>query len=113
MSVKEIVVERETFKIGEKEFFSYFVKGKVRGRDVKAGVVPPDKGGYVVLDIVFGGAMSAELTIKPFEIKDESGNVIKGNTYGVKSVGEDGKVYECVVKPARSSDKALLNMLLD
>ena len=113
MANKQIVVERETFKMGEKEFYSYFVKGNVRGKDVKAGVVPPDKGGYVVLDIVFGNEMSAELTVKPFEIKDDSGNVIKGNTYGVKSVDEDGKVYECTVKPARSSDKTLLAMLID
>ena len=113
MAKKQIVVERENFKIKDKEYFSYFVKGNVRGREVKAGVVPPDKGGYVVLDIVFGNAMSAELTVKPFEIKDDGGNVIKGNTYGVKSVDENGKVYECTVKPARSSDKTLLNMLLD
>lgn len=113
MAKKQIVVERETFKMKDKEYFSYFVKGSVRGREVKAGVVPPDKGGYVVLDIVFGNAMSAELTVKPYEIKDDGGNVIKGNTYGVRSVDENGKVYECTVKPARSSDKTLLNMLLD
>ena len=113
MAKKQIVVERETFKLKDKEYYSYFVKGTVRGREVKAGVIPPDKGGYVVLDIVFGDAMSAELTIKPYEIKDDGGNVIKGNTYGVKSVDEKGKVYECTVKPARSSDKTLLTMLLD
>ena len=113
MAKKQIVVERETFKMGEKEYYSYFVKGNVRGRDVRAGVKPPDNGGYVVLDIVFGNSMSAELTVKPFEMKDDGGNVIKGNTYGVRSVDENGKVYECTVKPARSSDKTLLNMLLD
>ena len=57
--------------------------------------------------------MSAELTVKPFEIKDDNGNIIKGNSYGVKSVDENGKVYECPIKPARSSDKFLLTMLLD
>lgn len=113
MANKQIVVERETFKLKDKEYFSYFVKGTVRGREVKAGVKPPDNGGYVVLDIVFDNAMSAELTVKPFEIKDDNGNVIKGNTYSVKSVDENGKVYECTVKPARSSDKTLLSMLLD
>ncbi len=113
MANKQIVVERETFKLKDKEYFSYFVKGTVRGREVKAGVKPPDNGGYVVLDIVFDNAMSAELTVKPFEIKDDNGNVIKGNTYSVKSVDENGKVYECTVKPARASDKTLLTMLLD
>lgn len=113
MAKQQIVVERETFKLKDKEYFSYFVTGTVRGREVRAGVKPPDNGGYVVLDIVFDNAMSAELTVKPFEIKDERGNVIKGNTYSVRSVGDDGKVYECTVKPARASDKTLLNMLLD
>ena len=36
----------------------------------------------------------------------------KGNSYVVHSVDEDGRVYECPVKPARTSDKSLLNMLL-
>ena len=35
-----------------------------------------------------------------------------GNTYGVKSVDEDGVVYECKIKPFQDSDKALLEMLL-
>ena len=51
--------------------------------------------------------------MKPYEIKDEAtGNVIKGNTYAVKTIDVNGEVYECAVKPFRSSDKALLNMLL-
>lgn len=113
MAKNVIMVERETFKVGEKEYFSYFIKGTIRGKAIRLAVTPPDKGGYTVLDIVFGDALKAELTIKPFEIKGEDGSVIKGNTFGVKSVDEDGKVYECPIKPARQSDKALLNMLLD
>ena len=76
-------------------------------------VVPPDKGGYTVLDIVFGNEMSAELILKPYEIKDEAtGRVIAGNSYAVQSVDEDGEIYECSVKPYRNSDKALLAMLV-
>ncbi|MCQ2399930.1 MAG: hypothetical protein MJ072_05445 [Clostridia bacterium] len=108
-----IFVERETFVKGDKTYFSYFIKGTVRGKDVKVAVVPPDKGGYTVLDIVFGNEMKAELALKPYEIKDEaSGNVIKGNSYSVVSYDENGEIYECSVKPYRNSDKALLNMLL-
>ena len=108
-----IVVERETFEKGGKSYFSYFIRGNVRGRDVRVGVVPPDKGGYTVLDIVFGNAMAAELLVKPFEIKDDAtGRVITGNTYAVCSYDEDGEAYECPIKPARASDKTLLNMLL-
>lgn len=108
----KIMVERETFVSNDKEYFSYFIKGTIRGKEVKIGIIPPDKGGYTVLDIVFDDAVSCELVTTPFEMKTESGQVIKGNTYTVKSVGENGEVYECQVKPARTSDKALLNMLL-
>ena len=110
---KQIYVERDTFEKDGKTYYSYFIKGKVRGKDVRVAIVPPDKGGYTVLDIVFGDAMSAELVAKPYEIKDDStGKVITGNSYAVRSVDENGKEYECAVKPFRSSDKALMNMLL-
>jgi len=109
----QIFVERETFEKNGRTFFSYFIKGNIRGKEVKVAVVPPDKGGYTVLDIVFGDAMAAELVLKPYEIKDEStGRVIAGNTYAVQTVDEDGEIYECSIKPYRNSDKALLNMLV-
>ena len=41
-----ILVERETFEMEGKVYYSYFIKGTIRGRDVRAAVVPPDKGGY-------------------------------------------------------------------
>ena len=109
---KVIYVERETFEKNEKTYYSYYIKGIVRNTEVKISVIPPDKGGYTVLDIVFGEAMQAELILKPYEIKDDSGNVLKGNTYAVRTVDEDGEIYECAIKPSRVSDKALLNMLL-
>ena len=108
-----IFVERETFEKNGKTYFSYFVKGTIRGKDVKVAIIPPDKGGYTVLDIVFGNTMAAELVVKPFEIKDDAtGKVIAGNTFAVQSYDENGDVYECAIKPFRASDKALLNMLI-
>ena len=115
MSKKEnkIMVERETFEKNGKSYFSYFIKGTIRGKDVRVLITPPDKGGYAVLDIVFDNENQAELITTPYEIKDEaSGNVIKGNTYAVRSVDENGEVYECTIKPFRNSDKMLLNMLM-
>lgn len=109
---RQIKVERETYTKNGKEFFSYFIKGKVRGKDVKVAVAPPDIGGYTVLDIVFDTAMSADLVITPFEMKNANGETISGNTYAVRSYDENGEVYECKVKPLRVSDKTLLNMLL-
>ena len=112
MENKKIFVEREVYEKDDKEYFSYFIKGVVRGKEVRVLITPPDKGGYKVLDIVFGNEMAAELTLTPYEIKDDSGKIMKGNTYGVRSVDKDGQVYECKIKPFRDSDKALLNMLL-
>ena len=109
-----IKVERElyTSKKTGKSNYTYFIKGIIRGKDVKIAVMPPDFGGYTVLDIVFNDAMQADLVVKPFEMKDDAGNIIAGNTYSVISVDENGLVYECPIKPAKSSDKALLNMLI-
>ena len=113
MNEKMIYVERETFEKNGKVYFSYFIKGVIRGKEVKINIMPPDKGGYTVLDIVFGNAMAAELVIKPFEIKDDAtGKVISGNSFAVQSYDEDGEIYECAIKPFRASDKALLNMLV-
>ena len=112
MQNAKIKVERETYEKNGKTFYSYFIKGNVRGRDVKASLAPPDKGGYVILDIVFDDAMEAELVVIPYEIRDEKGNVLKGNTYAVRSQDENGDIYECKVKPYRDSDKNILNMLL-
>lgn len=109
----QIVVERETYEKNGKQYFSYFVKGNVRGKDVKASVMPLDIGGYTVLDIVFGNEMKADLVLNPYEIKDEkTGSVMSGNTYSVRTVDENGEIYECRIKPAKNSDKSLLNMIL-
>jgi len=116
MENKKIMVERETFPGKEgKTYFSYFIKGSIRGKDVKVLLVAPDKGGYAVLDIVFGDAMQAELVLTPYEITDENtGRVTKGNTYSARTVDENtGQVYECKVKTYRDSDKNLMKMLLD
>ena len=108
-----ILVERETFEKNGNTYFSYFIQGEIRGKHVKAAVIPPDKGGYTVLDIVFGNAMACELAVKPFEIKDDAtGKVISGNTYAVVSYDENGETYECAIKPYRASDKAILSMLV-
>ncbi len=113
MKEKKIMVERETYEKEGKIFYTYFIKGIVRGKEVRIAVTPPDKGGFTVLDIVFGNEMKADLITKPYEIKDDAtGNVIKGNTYSVQSVDENGDVYECPIKPFMASDKSLLSMLM-
>lgn len=107
-----ISVEREKHEKNDKTFYTYFISANIRGKSVKISVIPPDNGGYRVLDIVYGNQNEATLMVTPFEIKDESGKVVRGNTYSVQSFDEDGVIYECPIKPARTSDKSLLNMLL-
>ena len=115
---KKIFVERETYTKNEKEYFTYFIKGYIRGRDVRIAIMPPADGpkadfnGYMVLDIVFGNQMKADFVLEPFEFKDASGRTVSGNKTLVRTVDENGEVYECEIKPARKSDKAPLTMLL-
>lgn len=107
-----IMVEREPYEYKGKHYHRYFIRGKVRNQDIKLQVMPHDNGGYTVLDIVYNNEMKAELVILPYEMKDASGNLITGNTFKVRSVDENGEVYECPIKPSRRSDKTLLDMLL-
>lgn len=109
----KLFVERETYEYKGKEYFAYFIRGTVRGKEVKASVRPQDINGYTVLDIVFADKNKVDLVVKPYEITDEaSGNVITGNMFSAQSIDENGEVYECPVKHSRPSDKALLNMLV-
>ena len=110
----KIIVEKGTFEYNDKEYSSYFIAGKIKGKDVKVALMPPDKGGWAVLNTLFSDTNQGELVVKPYELKDEkTGKVTAtGNTYAVRTVDENGEIYECPVKPFKSSDKALLNMLL-
>ena len=67
---KQIFVERETYEKDGNTYFSHVVKGKIRGKDVKATLVPHDVGGYAILDIVFGEKPTAELVLKPYYGRD-------------------------------------------
>ncbi len=107
-----IIVEREPYEKGGKSYFTYFIKGTLRGKDFRISVKPHDIGGYAVLDIVYAGASEANLVITPFEINDEkSGRSVKGTTLSVVSYDENGESYECPITTSRKSDKALFKML--
>ena len=85
-----VKVERETFEMDGKTYFGYFIKGNIRGRDVKIEIKPPDNGGYTVLDIVFDGAMSADLEVTPFEMKTNGGRESDRGQYICGHVGRSG-----------------------
>lgn len=109
-------VERAPFEYNGKSYFDYFICGNIRGTDVKIKVGPPDKkdkGGYTVLDIVFGNEDKADFVTEPFEFTNGEGKLVAGTRFLVRTVDkETGEVYESAVKPARSSDKTLLAMLM-
>ena len=48
---EQVFVEREPYERNGRRYFSYFVSGTIRGKDVRVAVTPPDKGGYAVLKI--------------------------------------------------------------
>lgn len=67
----QVLVEREPYEKDGNTYYSHVVKDTIRGKEVKAVLVPHDVGGYALLDIVFGDKLTAELVLKPYEIKDE------------------------------------------
>ena len=93
--------------------YEYFVGCELYGKKRKAIFTAKDLGGYELLDLMFTIKPTATLVMWEEKMTDDKGNVtMTGNTYGVKSVDEDGVVYECKIKPFQESDKALLGMLL-
>ena len=110
---KCLYVERETFTAKDKrEMYGYFVRGKIRGREVKVDFNAKDQGGYETLDLIFDINPKAELLIHDETMTDDKGNVTKYSVYEVQNVDEFGIVYKYKVKPARESDKTYLDILL-
>ena len=111
-----IKVEKGAFEYKGKTYAEYFICGAVRGREVRIKLAPPDKndkGGYTVLDIVFGDESQADFVAEPFEFVNGEGKTVSGTRFLVRTADKQtGEVYECAVKPARKSDKTLLEMLM-
>lgn len=112
---KNLIVERKTFDTKDgREMWNYFIKGKVRGRDVQVDFVASDQGGYEVLDIIFDIKPTAELVMHDEVMVNDDGTKNSYTVYEVQNVDEDDEIYSYPVKLARKSDKSLLAfMLLD
>lgn len=110
-----LTVERETYEAkNNKEYYGYFVRGQVRGREVRADLVPKNKDfdGYEILDIIFDIAPTAELTIREETSENEHGGKVRYMVYEVQNTDEDGILYSYKLKPRAESDKSILNVLL-
>lgn len=84
-----VKVEREPFEYNGKTYYDYYIAGKIRGVDVKVKLGPPDtkdKGGYTVLDIVYGNETQADFITEPFEFVSADG----------KTVASPMPSYECI-----------------
>lgn len=111
-----VFVGREKFisKTKHQKYWGYFVKGILRGHEMRVSLMAPDIGGYQLLDLVFNGEEKVELWRKPYTLKDEDGNVTaKGFTFHAVSFDEDGTVYVAQVKPSQKSDKAVLEKIVE
>lgn len=106
---RKFLVERSSFDYKGKACYSYFVRGNLLGKPMKAEVEAQDIAGYEVLDILFGDGREPELHVTPFEFKDDSGAVIAGNRFSIAVVDENGEIIECPVKAKGPTDKMLLN----
>ena len=115
----KLFATREIFKSKGKEFYSYKINAKLRGRDKEIHLKPPnagrqtDGGGYGVLDLVFDDADSVEF-VQTFEDYQQDGKKMTRTVYIVRSPDPErpGEYYQCPVVPDRPSDRALLDMLL-
>jgi len=108
----KVVKEQYTSK-KKRTGFIYSIAGTIRGKKMTVSLAPPDKGGYALLDVLFGDATELPLLMTPYEMEDDSGNVISGFTYLVRQADPDGVIIECKLKPRNDSDKRLLNVYLE
>ena len=93
-------------------YYSYKVRGTVRGHEKKADFVPKDMGGYEPLDVLFDISPKAELIMHDEVMTNADGSKTPYTTYTAQVTDEDGEVWECGVKPQRYSDKSLLKFML-
>lgn len=110
-----LTVEREIYTAkDEKEYYGYFVRGKLRGREVKADLMPKNKDfdGYAILDIIFDIAPTAQLTIREEESETATGAKTRYKVYEVSNTDEDSITYSYKLKPRAESDKSVLGVLL-
>ena len=110
-----LIVERELYETRDKkQYYNYFVRGQIRGREVRAELTPKNKDfdGYDLLDLIFDIAPTAELYVHDEESETASGAKSRYTVYEVQNTDEDGILYSYKLKPRAESDKSVLNILL-
>lgn len=114
MAKQQLTLERETYTGRDgNEYYGYIVRGVLRGREVKADIVPKDIGGYELLDILFDGDGEVMLTVSDEEKVDNFGNKMRYKSYAAETIDEDGTPLVCDVKPKQSSDKCYITAFIN
>lgn len=104
-----------------KQYWGYVVNGtivrcknnKYLEKQVSVDFVAKDVGGYEVLELIFFDSEEAVLRMhNETTTNEKTGEVLTYTIYEIVSTDDDGTEYTYKVKPARDSDKSLLQMLL-
>ena len=113
--VPELTIERSEFISNKRKYWSYFINGVLRGRNIKVELVPNDNGGYEMLDLVFGNDTTAKLSVTRTSMRDKDTNrKVYITSYEAYNIDEDdGSRYHTPIKPARKSDASALEQLLE
>ncbi len=113
----QLELQRERFigkdKTGKKKrFWTYFITGKVYGKEVRSNFEAGDKGGYELLSMLFEFGSEVKVTYSEERMTDsKTGAVSSYSVFNACSVAPDGNVVEYKVKPMRASDKSIFIML--
>lgn len=95
---------------GRKRYY-FEVRGEVRGRKVRANMLPKDVGGYQLLEIVFDEQDEVDLMVMYGNYTNDEGDKVAFHSYFAQVVDGDN-YFRCPVKPSSGSDKALLEAIL-
>lgn len=109
----EMVVNRAKYVAKNGEIrFGYYVSGELRGKEVKANLIPSDIGGYALIDLIFLTSETAKLRMIKSKMSDSITKQINEIvSYEMFNLDETNDEIVCKVKPWQSSDKYILDML--
>lgn len=98
----------------KKMLWVYFVKGVIRGKEVKANFAPQSKDDIMTftnLDIIFGEEDTAPIYIEKSSYKNKDGQLQIRTSYKVVCEDEFGEEFTATIIPQKDSDKSIFDYL--
>ena len=118
LKVRRELIENAKTKAGE-DMYAYVMSEifKVNGQDrefrAEFTTKGTDFGGYDMLDIIFMISDEAYLSVKEeFMTNETTGETVPYMVYEIWNQDDEGVTYSYKIKPARDSDKAKLNVII-